>query len=111
MAAHMSPALTEATNVLSLAGAYAPFPAHVPVPGTVLPSPAKGFFPTINGDGSALVYSATKDTIYLIRNGSIRTLYSGSPIAAQRWWFAQVGGKVCAGCDGLPPVGENWLRT
>jgi hypothetical protein len=105
MAAHMSPALTEATNVLSLAGAYAPFPAHVPVPGTVLPGPAKGFFPTINGDGSALVYSATKDTIYLIRNGSIRTLYSGSPIAAQRWWFAQVGGKVCAGCDGLPPVG------
>jgi hypothetical protein len=105
MAAHMSPALTEAINVLPLAGSYAPFPAHVQVSGTALPAPAKGFFPTLLPEGSPIIYTATKDTIYLIRNGSIRSLYSGAPIAAQRWWFAQVGGKMCAGCDGLPPVG------
>lgn len=106
-AAHMSPDLTEATNVLSVAGAYAPFPDHSPVSGATLPSPAKGLFPTLRPDGTPLVYAATRDTIYLTRNGSISALYTPGTISAQRWWFGQVGGKVCAGTDGIAPVGGD----
>lgn len=105
MAPHMSPALSEATNVLPVAGAYAPFPAHVPIPLTALPSPAKGFFPSILPNGSPVIYAATKSTIYRILPELTATAYNGGAIAASRWWFAQVGGKLCAGCEGLPPVG------
>jgi hypothetical protein len=104
-AAHMSPDLTEATNVLPIAGAYAPFPDHVPVSGATLPSAAKGLFPTLLPDGKPMVCAATKDTIYLVRSGAASSLYSPGPISAQRWWFGQVGGKVCAGTAGIPPVG------
>jgi hypothetical protein len=105
MAPHMSPALVQADNVLPIAGAYAPFPDHVPVSGATLPSAAKGLFPTLLPDGTPLVYAATKDTIYLARSGAISSLYTPGAISAQRWWFGQVGGKVCAGTDGIPPVG------
>ncbi len=104
-APHMSPDLAQAENVLPIAGAYAPFPAHVPVTGTALPTAAKGFFPTILPNGSPIIYAATRSTIYRVANGSATVAYDGSPIAATRWWFAQVGGKLCAGCKGLPPVG------
>lgn len=104
-APHMSPAMVEATNVLRIAGDYAPFPAHVQVAGTALPSVAKGFFPTLLPDGRPIIYGATKDTIYLIRNGALTSLYSPGAVSAQRWWFGQVGGKVCAGADGINPVG------
>jgi len=104
-APHMSPDLTEAENVLSIAGAYAPFPDHSPIVGTDLPSAAKGLFPTLLPDGTPMIYAATKDTIYLIRNGAIRSLYTPGAISSQRWWFGQVGGKVCAGTDGIAPVG------
>lgn len=106
-APHMSPALTEATNVLSIAGAYAPFPGHVPISGAVLPSAAKGFFPTVLADGTPMIYGATRDTIYLVRNGAITSLYTPGTISAQRWWFGQVGGKVCAGTEGIEPVGGS----
>jgi hypothetical protein len=105
MAAHMSPALVEATNVLPLAEAYAPFSDHAAIIGTALPYPATGFFTTVLSNGDPAVFASTRDTIYRIGNGSLTTLYSGSPIVAARWWFAQVGGKLCAGCEGLAPVG------
>jgi hypothetical protein len=104
-APHMSPALSQAENVLPLADDYAPFPAHVPITGTDLPSAAKGFFPTLLPDGLPIVYGATKDTIYLIRNGALVSVYAAGTLSAKRWWFGQVGGKVCAGCEGLAPVG------
>jgi hypothetical protein len=104
-APHMSPALTEATNVLSIAGAYAPFPDHAPVSGATLPSAAKGLFPTILSDGTPLIYAATKNTIYLVRSGAVVSLYTPGSLSAQRWWFGQVGGKVCAGTEGIAPVG------
>lgn len=104
-APHMSPALAEAENVLPLAGAYAPFPAHAPVSGTALPTAARGFFAGILDDGSPAIYGATASTIYRVGNGSLTTAYDGAPVSASRWWFAQVGGKLCAGCAGIPPVG------
>lgn len=101
----MSPALTQADNVLSIAGVYAPFPAHVPVAGAVLPDVVKGFFPTLLPDGTPMIYGAIKSQIYLLRAGFITLVFGLTGISAQRWWFAQVGGKLCAGCRGLPPVG------
>jgi hypothetical protein len=104
---HMSPALVQADNVLSIAGSPAPFPAHVPIAGTALPLPAKGFFPALLSDGTPMIYGATRDSVYLIRNGSFRIVYTTYPARVKRWWFAQVGGKVCAGCDAVPPVGAE----
>jgi hypothetical protein len=92
-----------AENVLPIAGAYAPFPALVPV--TTLPAAAVGMFTTVQDSGEPAIYAATKDTIYQVLNGAYSSVYSGAPIIAKRWWFARVGGKVCAGCAGLPPVG------
>jgi hypothetical protein len=66
---------------------------------------AKGFFPTILPNGSPIIYAATKSAIYRIANGSLVSAYDASPASVPRWWFAQVGGKLCAGCDGLRPVG------
>ena len=105
MAPLMSPALVEASNVLRIAGAYAPFPAHSPITGTALPEAAKGFFPTILPDGSPVIYGATRSKVYQIKNGTISLAYDASPLVASRWWFAQLGGKLCAGCDGLAPIG------
>lgn len=107
MAPHQSPALVTADNVLPLAGAYAPVPAHAPVSGSTLPSAATGLFTTIQDSGEPLIYAATLDTIYRINNGSVSSVYSGAPIKGSRWWFAQIGGKVCAGTAGLDPVGGS----
>jgi hypothetical protein len=106
-ATHMSPDLAVADNVLpiSASGDYAPYPAHVQVAGTALPSAAKGFFPTLLSDGRPIVYGATKNAVYIIRNGAVSSVYTPGSISAQRWWFGQVGGKVCAGTDGIAPVG------
>jgi hypothetical protein len=107
MAPHMSPALVQADNVLPIAGAYEPCASHVPLSGATLPGPAKGFFPTLQPDGTPLIYAATQDTISLVRNGFLSTMYTVAGLKAQRWWFAQVGGKVCAGTEGIPPVGAS----
>lgn len=106
-APHMSPDLVEASNVLPLAGAYAPFPAHTQVAGTALPEAAKGFFPTLLTDGTPVIYAATRGKVYRITNGATSVAYDASPLRATRWWFAQVGGKLCAGCEGLAPVGGS----
>lgn len=107
MAPHQSPALVTADNVLPLAGAYAPVPAHVAQSGMGLPTAAKGMFTTVQDSGEPLVYLATAASIYRLTSGGVVLAYSGAPIKAQRWWFARVGGKVCAGCAGLNPVGGN----
>jgi hypothetical protein len=103
MAPHMSPALAEAENVLPVAGAYTYFPSHEPL--VTLPSAAKGFFTTVLPDGSPAIYLATGSAAYRVTNGGLVTAYNAAPLSAARWWFAQVGGKVCAGCEGLDPVG------
>lgn len=105
MAPHMSPALAEAENVLPVAGAYAPFPAHVPIAANTLPSPAKGFFSTLLPDGTPIIYAATSAQIYRLGTATITSVYDGTPIVSKRWWFARVGDKLCVGCEGLPPVG------
>lgn len=105
MAPHMSPALSEAENVLPVAGAYAPFPAHVPVAGATLPAPAKGFYPTILPNGSPMTYAGTADTIYRVTNNGLVEVYDVAPAKVQRWWFARVGDKVCAGSAEFAPVG------
>lgn len=103
MAPHQSPALVTADNVLPIAGAYAPVPAHVPI--SLLPGPAKGLFTTIQDSGEPAIYAATQDTVYSVGPSSVTSVYSAAPIIAQQWWFARIGGMVCAGCAGLPPVG------
>lgn len=104
-APHMSPMLAEATNVLPVAGAYAPFPAHATIAGTTVSLPAKGFFATPMSDGSPLIYGATENQVFRILNGSTANAYNGGLVEASRWWFAQLGGTILAGCDVLPPVG------
>ncbi len=101
----MSPALAEAINVLPVAGAYAPFPAHAPIAGAEIPGNAKGFFATPMSDGTPLIYSASESAIYRILNGSVTLAYDGGSVEAERWWFAQMAGTVLAGSDVLPPVG------
>ena len=105
MAPHMSPALAEATNVLPIAGAYAPFPAHVPIAATALPSAAKGYFSGILPDGTPIIYAATRTGIYRVTSGGSSLAYNAAPLAAERWWFAQVGGKLCIGAEGQNPLG------
>ena len=105
MAPHMSPALAEAENVLPVAGAYAPFPAHVPVAGATLASAAKGFYPTILPDGAPVTYAGTRDTIYRVTNNGLVTVYTVAPAKVARWWFARIGDKVCAGTADFAPVG------
>lgn len=101
----MSPMLVEATNVLPVAGAYAPFPGHVPIIGTSMNSPARGFFATPLSDGNPLIYTATDIAIFRILNGSTSFAFSTGAAKATNWWFAQMAGTILAGCDVLPPVG------
>jgi hypothetical protein len=104
-APHMSPALSEATNVLPVAGAYAPFPAHVPISGTTLDGLAYGFFATPSASGSPIIYAATQSQIRRILNGSTSLAYEAGAISAAPWWFAQMNGRVIAGNRFVAPVG------
>lgn len=97
MAPHMSPALAECTNVLPVAGSYAPFPAHVPIAGTELPSKSYGYFSGIGSDGKPVIYAATKSAIHQIKNGAIRTAYDAGTLSAANWWFASMDGRIIAG--------------
>lgn len=93
---HMSPALSEAVNVLPVAGAYAPFPSHAPLSGTTLPGPARGFFSIPLPDGTPLIYGATNDDIYQINNGSITKRFDGTGLSPGYWRFAQFAGRTIA---------------
>lgn len=104
MAPHMSPALAEATNVLPVAGAYAPFPGLVPLTGTTLPSAAMGFFATPQADGTAAVYAATATKIYQIISGATTVAYDAGSILARPWWFAVLNGKIITGNELVAPV-------
>jgi len=104
-APHMSPALSEATNVLPVAGAYAPFPTHVPLAGTALPAPAKGFFSIPLPDGTPLIYGATNDDIYEIGNGSITLRFDGTALSPGYWRFAQFDGRTIAVNPSVLPQG------
>jgi hypothetical protein len=103
-APHMSPALVTADNVLPVGGAYAPFPAHVPVTGAVLPSYAYGLYTGLLNDGSPLVYGATKTKIYRIRNGTVDQLYDAGAILLANWWILQFEGEIIAGNSSVQPV-------
>lgn len=95
-AAHMSSSLTEATNVLPVAGAYAPVAGLFPTPGQVLPSASRGFFAIPQPDGSPLIYAATFNNIYRIAGGSPTLAYSGGAITSSYWRFAQFQGRTIA---------------
>jgi hypothetical protein len=104
-APHMSPSLVEAINVLPVAGAYAPFPAFVPLAGATLPGPAKGFFAAPLADGRPIVYAATSDTIYRVNSGSLSTAYSSPGQAGANWSFAKFEGRVIAVNPYSAPLG------
>lgn len=106
-APHMSPALSEAVNVLPVAGAYAPFPAHVETDGAFLPTPARGFFAAPLADGSPIVFGATDSAIYRLRMGSTQLLYSNPGMATAPWSFAQFSGRIIAVNPGAPPLGAT----
>jgi hypothetical protein len=94
-APHMSPDLSEAVNVLSVAGGYAPMPSLVPVTGTHLGFRAEGFFSVPSASGDPIVYTATGQRVYRIRNGSFDEAYYAGDISDASWWFAQIAGD----CD------------
>jgi hypothetical protein len=104
-APHMSPSLSEATNVLPVAGAYAPFPTIVPSVGTALPAPAKGFFSIPLADGAPLVYGATNDDIYQIGNGFTARRFDGTGLSPGYWRFAQFDGRTIAINPSVNPKG------
>jgi hypothetical protein len=103
-APHMSPDLSEAVNVLSVAGGYAPVPSHVPVTGTHLGFRAQGFFSVPSASGQPIVYSATGQRVYRIRNGSFDQAYYGGDISDAPWWFAQLAGEIIAGNRYVSPA-------
>jgi hypothetical protein len=103
-APHMSPDLSEAVNVLSVAGGYAPVPSHVPVVGTHLGFRAQGFFSVPSASGQPIVYSATGQRVYRIRNGSFDQAYYGGDISDAPWWFAQLAGEIIAGNRYVSPA-------
>lgn len=104
MAPHMSPALTAATNVLPVAGSYAPVPDHVPIAGTGLPSRAFGLFATPRSDGSPVIYTATQRKVFRVLNGALAQTFDAGAISAAPWWFAQMNGRIIAGNQGISPV-------
>lgn len=110
-APHMSPALSEAVNVLPVAGAYAPFPAIMQTPGSVLPDKAMGFFATVQEDGSAAIYGATSKNIYQIINGAVSLAYAAGPTTTTPWWFATLNGQIITGNELVAPVAGAPLTT
>ncbi len=103
-APHVSPALVEAENVLPVAGAYAPFPAHVPLVGAVMPSYAFGFYAGPQADGSPLVYAATKTGVYRLRHGTAAQVYDAGAVVLANWWIVPFEGEVIAGSASVKPV-------
>lgn len=103
-APHMSPDLTEADNVLSVAGAYAPVLSHVQVQGTHLGFRSQGFFSIPSASGDPIVYTATGQRVYRIRNGSFDTAYFAGSISDAQWWFAELAGEVVTGNRYVRPV-------
>jgi hypothetical protein len=106
-APHMSPDLSEAVNVLSVAGGYAPVPSHVPLTGTHLGFRAQGFFSVPSVTGQPIVYSATGQRVYRIRNGSFDQAYYAGDISDAPWWFAELAGEIITGNRFVSPVAGN----
>jgi len=104
-APHMSPALSEAINVLPVAGAYAPFASHVALAGTTLPAPCRGYFSIPLPDGTPLVYAATNDDIYQVGNGFLTGRFDATGLSPAYWRFAQFAGRTIAINPGVDPQG------
>jgi hypothetical protein len=104
-APHQSPALTEATNVLPLAGAYIPFPSLSPVAGAVLDAPATGFYAAPLLNGTPLVFAATANQIVRIDNGATTVAYDAGGIATAAWRFTSFKGSVIAVNPYANPLG------
>jgi hypothetical protein len=103
-APHMSPDLTEAVNVLSVAGGYAPVPSHVQIAGTHLGFRAQGFFSVPAASGEPIVYTATGQRVYRIKNGAFAQAYYAGDYADAPWWFAQLAGEIVTGNRYVSPV-------
>jgi hypothetical protein len=107
-AAHMSTSLTEAINVLPVAGAYAPFRGLFPTPGQILPSAARGYFAIPMPDGSPLIYAATATDIYKIAGSSPTVVYAGGAITPAYWRFVQFQGRTIAINPEVNPAGRYY---
>lgn len=103
-APHMSPALVEATNVLPVAGAYAPCPAFVPIADTSIGTAATGLFSTPDLTGAPVVYGANRQKVYRIVNGGLREMFDAGTTLSVPWWFAQMNGRIIAGNSAIVPV-------
>jgi hypothetical protein len=106
-AAHMSTSLTEAINVLPVAGAYAPFRGLFPTPGQILPTAARGYFAIPMPDGSPLIYAATATDIYKIAGSSPTVVYAGGAITPAYWRFVQFQGRTIAINPEVVPLGAT----
>jgi len=95
-APHMSPALTEAVNVLRVAGAYTPMPSILEETGVTLPSAARALFSVPLPNNTPLIYAATTTKIYRIDPGSTVQVYDAGSIAPDYWSFAQFAGRTIA---------------
>jgi hypothetical protein len=104
-APHMSPALSEAINVLPVAGAYAPFASFTVAAGVTLPAPAMGFYAAPLADGRPIIYGATGTQIYRINNGSLTLAYSNPGQGAANWSFAKFAGRIIAVNPNVAPLG------
>lgn len=104
-APHQSPALTEAINVLPVAGAYVPYPSLAPVANTVLPSPATGFYAAPLLNGQPIVYAASAQKIYRVNNGSLTLAHDAGGISSAAWRFTSFKGRVIAINPNASPLG------
>lgn len=103
----MSPDLAEAVNVLSVAGGYAPCPSLMGISGTSLGFRAQGFFSIPSATGDPIVYTATGQRIYRVRNGSLTQAYYAGTVSDAQWWFAELAGEIVAGNRFVSPVAGN----
>lgn len=104
-APHQSPALTEATNVLPLAGAYIPYPSLSDITGTTLSAPATGFYAAPLLNGTPIVYAATATQIQRVNNGSLSLAYDAGSISTAPWRFTSFKGRVIAINPYVNPLG------
>jgi hypothetical protein len=110
-APHMSPALSEAINILPMAGAYAPVAGVFPMAAQTLPSRVYGFFAVPLPDGTPLIYTATQSNIYRLATGTVTQVYTGSGLNVHPWRFAQFQGRTIAIHPDANPLGATPTGT
>lgn len=102
---YMSPSLTEAVNVLPVAGAYQPASGILEESGMVLPAAARTLFSIPLPDNTPLIYAGTTSKVYRLSAGTVTQVYDAGAITPDYFRFAQFAGRTIAINPYVNPIG------